>query len=104
MTALVATSLGKSRGIRSRESLAFAPTPRLKDSDTFLEISYSELEERNLKLKREREQGKTSDEFGAELRNIIADDDGIKALTVCFSVLEGKLHMLDYNKKYVLES
>lgn len=102
MTPLVATSAGQTRTIRSRERAEFTPTPRLKDSATFLEISYSELEERNLKLKRQREEGKTSDEFGAELRKTIADDEGIKALTVCFSDLEGKLHMLDYNKKYVL--
>ncbi|MFA6521439.1 MAG: glutamine synthetase family protein [Candidatus Gracilibacteria bacterium] len=82
----------------------FTPTPRLKDSDTFRTISYAELEERNLNLKRQREAGKTSEEFGVELRREITNDDGVKALIVCFSDLEGKLHMLDYNKKYVLES
>ncbi|MBI5413128.1 glutamine synthetase [Candidatus Peregrinibacteria bacterium] len=82
----------------------FTPTPRLKTSATFLEVSYAELEERNLKLKRERNAGRTSEEFAVELRQTISNDDGVKALTVCFSDLEGKFHMLDYNKKYVLEA
>lgn len=82
----------------------FMPTPRLKDSADFLTISYSELEELNLDLKRQREQGKTSEEFGVELRQKISNDPAVKALTVCFSDLEGRLHMLDYNKKYVIES
>lgn len=69
-----------------------------------MQISYSELEERNLKIKRSREAGKTSEEFGVELRREIIDDPGVKALIVCFSDLEGKFHMLDYNKKYVIES
>ena len=28
----------------------------------------------------------------------------IKAITVCFTDLEGRLHMLDYDKKFLLES
>src|SRR5258708_3645411 len=34
----------------------------------------------------------------------LADQKGIKAVTVCFSDLEGRLHMLDYDKKFLLKS
>ena len=34
----------------------------------------------------------------------LADEKGIKAVTVCFSDLEGRLHMLDYDKKFLLKS
>lgn len=79
----------------------FQATPRLKDSVHFKEINYKELEEMNLKLKSERKT-KTNAQFATELKKKIAADDGIKAVTVCFSDLEGKLHMLDYNKKFLL--
>ncbi len=81
----------------------FQPTPRRKESAMFKEISYSELEEMNLKLKNDRKT-KTNEQFATELRKKISGDDGIKAVTVCFSDLEGKLHMLDYNKKFLLGS
>src|SRR5260221_1302769 len=34
----------------------------------------------------------------------LADQKGIKAVTVCFTDLEGRLHMLDYDKKFLLKS
>ena len=34
----------------------------------------------------------------------LTDTPGIKAVTVLFSDLEGRLHMLDYDKKFLLKS
>ena len=79
-------------------------TPRLKESANFLELSYSELMERNLAIKKDREVGKTHSHFEKKFIEILKKEKGIKAVTVCFSDLEGKFHMLDYNKAYLLES
>ena len=34
----------------------------------------------------------------------LADEKGFKAVTVCFTDLEGRFHMLDYDKKFLLRS
>jgi len=34
----------------------------------------------------------------------LSDEKGIKAVTVCFTDLEGRFHMLDYDKKFLLKS
>jgi glutamine synthetase len=34
----------------------------------------------------------------------LTDEKGMKAVTVCFTDLEGRLHMLDYDKKFLLRS
>jgi len=72
----------------------------LKD---FLEIPYDKLEEMNLKAKEDAEklsptalQKKYSDWLKKEKR--------VKAVTLCFSDIEGRLHMLDYDKKFLLDS
>ena len=36
--------------------------------------------------------------------NYLTDEKRIKAVTVCFTDLEGRLHMLDYDKKFLLKS
>ncbi|MBN1258858.1 glutamine synthetase [Candidatus Peregrinibacteria bacterium] len=79
-------------------------TPRLKDNPNFLELSYGELEERNLTIRKERASGKTQEHFRKKFLETLEKEPGIKAVTVCFSDMEGKLHMLDYNKKYLLDS
>ena len=79
-------------------------SPRLKDDQNFLELSYSELEERNLKTKKDCLGGKSQDYFQKKFTEELKKEKGIKAVTVCFSDLEGKFHMLDYNKTYLLES
>jgi len=79
-------------------------SPRLKDSLNFLELSYAELEEKNLAIKKDRESGKSQDYFQKKFTETLKSEAGIKAVTVCFSDLEGKFQMLDYNKKYLLES
>lgn len=79
-------------------------SPRLKESANFLELSYAELEERNLAIKKERDAGKTQDYFEKKFLEVLKNEKGIKAVTVCFSDMEGKFHMLDYNKAYLLNS
>jgi len=77
-------------------------TPRLKESATFLELSYSELEEMNLAIKKDRNAGKPKKSFETKFLDILKKEKGIKAVTVCFSDMEGKFHMLDYNKNFLL--
>ena len=70
----------------------------------FLEISYDELEELNLQAKAERH-ARTDPETIRESRmRYLTDEKRIKAVTVCFTDLEGRLHMLDYDKKFLLKS
>src|SRR5262245_1545978 len=70
----------------------------------FLEISYDELEELNLGLNEERTSRVAADKIQEERMKFLADQKGIKAVTVCFSDIEGRLHMLDYDKKFLLKS
>ncbi|MBI2465367.1 glutamine synthetase, partial [Candidatus Shapirobacteria bacterium] len=70
---------------------------------TFLEIPYSQLEEMNLKAKEDRDK-KSSAEQEKEYRTYLTKEKRIKAVTLCFSDLEGRFHMLDYDKKYLLDS
>ncbi|MDL1901182.1 glutamine synthetase [Anaerolineae bacterium CFX9] len=70
----------------------------------FLEISYDELEELNIQAKAQREARTPVDQLQEERMRYLADEKRIKAVTVCFSDLEGRLHMLDYDKKFLLKS
>ena len=70
----------------------------------FLALSYGELEELNLKAKAER-QSRVAPHMIQESRlKYLTDEKRIKAVTVLFSDLEGRLHMLDYDKKFLLKS
>ena len=71
---------------------------------TFLEIPYDELEELNLKVKEERHQRVSLDKVREQRTKYLTDEKRIKAVTVCFSDLEGRLHMLDYDKKFLLKN
>src|SRR4051812_31435954 len=71
---------------------------------TFLEIPYDELEELNLKVKEERHQRVPMDTLRERRIKYLQDEKRIKAVTVCFSDLEGRLHMLDYDKKFLLKN
>jgi len=71
---------------------------------TFLEISYDELEERNLALKKLRLDRTSPDSIADQRRKELSDEKRVKAITVCFTDLEGRLHMLDYDKKFLLKS
>jgi glutamine synthetase len=75
--------------------------PALRD---FLEIPYDQLEEVNLEAKREREQLNEPDRVREARLKYMADEKRLKAVTVCFTDLEGRLHMLDYDKKFLLKS
>ncbi|MAU10660.1 MAG: glutamine synthetase [Anaerolineaceae bacterium] len=71
----------------------------------YLEIPYDELAEMNLEAKARRASHSISaDEIREERIRYLTDETRIKAVTVCFSDLEGRLHMLDYDKKFLLNS
>jgi glutamine synthetase len=70
----------------------------------FLEIPYEQLEELNLEAKQQRLDRVPADRIQEERMRYLAGEKRIKAVTVCFSDLEGRLHMLDYDKKFLLKS
>ncbi|MDZ4764438.1 MAG: glutamine synthetase family protein [Chloroflexota bacterium] len=76
-------------------------TQALRD---FLEIPYAQLEELNLQAKAQRLNRTPMDTLREERMRYLTDEKRIKAVTVCFSDLEGRLHMLDYDKKFLLKS
>lgn len=76
-------------------------TQSLRD---FLEIPYEELEELNLEAKSKRLDRTPLDTLRDERMKYLTNEKRIKAVTVCFSDLEGRLHMLDYDKKFLLKS
>lgn len=69
----------------------------------FLEIPYDQLEELNLRAKEDRDK-KSPVLIEKEHRAYLVKEKRIKAITLCFSDLEGRFHMLDYDKKYLLDS
>jgi len=71
---------------------------------SFLEIPYDELEELNLEAKRQRLGRGNADKIREQRVKYLTDEKRIKAVTVCFTDLEGRLHMLDYDKKFLLAS
>ena len=70
----------------------------------FLELSYEELEDLNLAAKEQRKQRVAPDTLQEERLKYLTDTKGVKAVTVMFSDLEGRLHMLDYDKKFLVKS
>ena len=70
----------------------------------FLELSYEELEERNLRMKEERAKNQASEYYEDIVVKILKEEKSIKAVTVAFTDIEGKLLMLDYNKNFFLEA
>jgi glutamine synthetase len=70
----------------------------------FLTLSYSELEELNLTAKKQRKNRVAPDKLEEERLKYLKGEPRIKAVTVMFSDLEGRLHMLDYDKKFLLGS
>lgn len=67
---------------------------------SFLEIPYSQLEEMNLAAgERSRESARVLEK---EYRAYLTGEKRIKAVTLCFTDIEGRFHMLDYDKKYLL--
>ncbi|MBI2337913.1 glutamine synthetase [Candidatus Daviesbacteria bacterium] len=74
--------------------------PSLKN---FLEISYDRLEEMNLQANEKQQTGDPK-ALEEEYRLYLQKEKSIKAITLCFTDIEGRFHMLDYDKKYLLES
>src|SRR5881397_938419 len=70
----------------------------------FLALSYEELEELNLQAKHERVTRVNADQIREKRLKYLTDEKRIKAVTVLFSDLEGRLHLLDYDKKFLLNS
>ena len=70
----------------------------------FLEIPYDELEELNLAAKAQRAARASADTIREERMRYLNAEKRIKAVTVCFTDLEGRLHMLDYDKKFLLKA
>jgi glutamine synthetase len=70
----------------------------------FLSLSYGELEELNLKAKEQRLSRVDPGKVQEERIKYLTDEKRVKAVTVLFSDLEGRLHMLDYDKKFLLKS
>jgi glutamine synthetase len=71
---------------------------------TFLEIPYDELEEKNLAAKQARIDRKPIEQIAESRRKALTDEKRLKAVTVAFTDLEGRFHMLDYDKKFLLKS
>src|SRR5271154_2091902 len=74
------------------------------DLRNFLAIPYEELEELNLKAKAQRMNRVAPHKIQEERIKYLTDEKRIKAVTVLFSDLEGRLHMLDYDKKFLVKS
>ena len=70
----------------------------------FLTLSYAELEELNLAAKAQRLNRVPAQQIQEERIKYLTDEKRIKAVTVLFSDLEGRLHMLDYDKKFLVKS
>jgi glutamine synthetase len=76
----------------------------MSDLQEFLRLSYTELEELNLHSKEQRNKRVPLHQVQEERLKYLTDDKRIKAVTLLFSDLEGRLHMLDYDKKWLVKS
>src|SRR3569832_2460462 len=65
----------------------------------FLALNYDELEELNLQAKNDRLNRVAPDEIREKRLKYLTDEKRIKAVTVLFTDLEGRLHLLNKNKK-----
>jgi len=70
----------------------------------YLALSYDELEELNLQAKEQRRARVAAHKIQDERLKYLTDEKRIKAVTVLFSDLEGRLHMLDYDKKFLVKN
>ena len=74
------------------------------DYRNFLALTYEELEELNLAAKADRANRVSADQVREKRIKYLTDEKRIKAVTVLFSDLEGRLHLLDYDKKFLISS
>lgn len=79
----------------------YQPATNLRE---FLELPYAELTERNLESKRMRLARVAPGEAREARMTYLKEEKRIKAVTVCFTDLEGRFHMLDYDKNFLLKS
>ncbi len=70
----------------------------------FLALSYEELEQLNLKAKEQRTNRVAAHKIQEDRLKYLSDEKRIKAVTVLFSDLEGRMHMLDYDKKFLIKN
>lgn len=70
----------------------------------FLEIPYDELEVLNLEAKQRVLTATPEEQLQKHYLDYLEEEPRIKAVTLCFSDLEGRLHMLDYDKKFLIKS
>src|SRR3984957_17698252 len=70
----------------------------------FLALTYDELEEHNLAAKEQRSKQVAIHKIQEERLKYLTDEKRIKAITVLFSDLEGRRHMLDYDKRFLIKS
>src|SRR5277367_5431318 len=68
----------------------------------FLTLPYDELEALNVKAKEQRKNREDAEAIREKRIKYLTDEKRIKAVTVLFSDLEGRLHLLDYDKKFLL--
>lgn len=105
--------MSKTAAVRIGESIKAhnnGITPHDRDYDIFLkrpfllDLSYAELEEKNMEVKKDRLSGVKEDVFKERFLKYLKDEAAIKAVTVCFTDMEGRFQMLDYDKKYLFDS
>ena len=70
----------------------------------FLELPYGEIEDLNLHAKEQRMKRVPIGKIQEERLKYLTDEKRIKAVTLLFSDLEGRLHMLDYDKKWLVKN
>jgi glutamine synthetase len=73
------------------------PSKPLKD---LLELTYNELEKLNLQARKLTDPAKAKNTQTAALKQ----ETRLKAVMVCFCDIEGRLHVLDYDKNFLLDS
>jgi glutamine synthetase len=76
----------------------------LNGPQDLLKLSYGELEQLNLEAKEQRLSRTPVDKIQEQRIKYLTDEKRIKAVTLLFSDLEGRLHMLDYDKKWLVKS
>jgi len=98
---MVTTHTRPSTAAPAASSATPSPASGLRD---FLEIPYDQLEALNLESKQMRIDRVPADKIRAERIKYLTNEKRIKAVTVCFTDLEGRMQMLDYDKKFLLNS
>ncbi len=76
----------------------------LNESKKFLDLPYDRLEELNLEAKTKVLNRTPEDTLKEFYLREITDSKYLKAITVAFTDIEGRFHMLDYDKKFLLKS